>query len=180
MCLPPDQTGWRLGAATPPPPPSISSWKSNACLPLSCLPGILRLDQVSSWFKVGSARTAVLWPFLVFCFLLMLMTVKPQQPPAWIRQVLTQPLFTQAHNKSTTFLGWKIRTHQGGDNEERFSLGLFRFSLVARLDNTSACTKGATTQCFSRFILCSDVFWLLMVGTSQKTNTSCMSNNPLS
>lgn len=110
----------------------------------------------------------------------MLMTVKPRWPPASIHQVLTQPLFTQAHNKSTTFLGREIKTHQGGDNGERFNLELFRFSLVARLDNTSACTKGATTECFSRFVLCCDVFWLLILGKNQKTNTSCMLNNPLS
>lgn len=115
----------------------------------------------------------------MFCFSLMLMTVKPQRPPASIRQVLTQPLFTQAHNKSTPFLGWKIKTHRGGDNGERFNLKLFRFSLVARLDNTSACTKGTTTACFSRFVVCSDVFWLVIPRKTQKTNTSCMLNNPL-
>lgn len=76
----------------------------------------------------------------------MLVTVNPQQPPASSRPVLTQALFTQAHNKSTTFLGRQIRTHRGGDNGDGFTLGLFRFSSVARLDNTSQCTKGATTR----------------------------------
>lgn len=190
MCLPPDQTGWRLRAAggqssstlhvlllPPPPHPQTGNLMP---VPWSCLPGIQRLKQVSSRFKVGSACAAVLWPVFMFCFSLMLMTVKPQRPPAWIRRVLTQPLFTQAHNKSTTFLGREIRTHQGGDNGERFSLGLFRFSLDARLDNTSACTKGATTECFSRFVWCSGVFWLLIRGKSQEPNTSSMLNNPLS
>ena len=149
-------------------------------VPLSCLHGIQRLKQISSWFKVGSACAAVLWPVFMFCFSSMLMTVKPQQPPAFIRQVLTQLLFTQAHNKSTTFLGREIRTHQEGDNGERLSLGLFRFSLVARLDDTSVCTEGATTECFSRFVLCYDVFWLWILGKMQAINTSCMLNNPLS
>lgn len=116
----------------------------------------------------------------MFCFSLMLMTVKPQRPPASICQVLTQPLFTQAHNKSTTYLGQEIKTHRGRDNGERFNLELFRFSLVARLDNTLARTRGATAECFSRFVLCFDVFWLLNRGKGQKTNTSCMLNNPLS
>lgn len=74
------------------------------------------------------------------------MTVNPQQPPAYSRPVLTQALFTQAHNKSTTVLGRQIRTRRGGDNGHGFTSGLFRFSSAARLDNTSQCTKGATTQ----------------------------------
>lgn len=70
----------------PQPPPS-PRWKYNACppVPLSCLPGIQQLKQVSSEFKVGSARAAVLWPFSMFCFSLMLMTVEPRRPPASLR-----------------------------------------------------------------------------------------------
>lgn len=99
-------------------------------------------------------------------FSLMLMTVKPQRPPAWIRRVLTQPLFTQAHNKSTTFLGAGDKSAaRWRDNGERISRGLFRFSLVARLDNTSAWTKGATTGCFSRFV---GFFWRILASASRE------------
>lgn len=159
MCLPPDQTGWRLRTAggqsssallllvsLPSPPLSGNIMP----VPLSCLPRIQQLKQVSSRFKVGSARAAVFWPFSMFCFSLMLMTVKPQRPPASTHQVLTQPLFTQAHNKSTTFLGWEIKTHKGGDNGERFTLELFRFGLVARLDNTWVRTY---QRCNNRMLL---------------------------
>lgn len=63
-----------------------------------------------------------------------------------------------------------------------FALELFRFGLVARLDNTSACTEGATTERFSRFVK-SLMFCCILApdsGEIQKTNTSCMLNNPLS
>lgn len=134
-------------------------------VPLSCLPGIQQLKQVSSRFKVGSAGAAVLWPFFMFCFSLMLMTVKPRRPPASIRRVLTQPLFTQAHNKSTTFLGREIKTHRGGDNGERFNLGLFRFSLVARLDNTSAPYQ----RCINKMLLkVRLLFWCVLAPDSRE------------
>lgn len=58
------------------------------------------------------------------------------------------------------------------DNGKRFHLELFRFGLVARLDNTSTCATGTTTghllKAFLR-VLCSAVFWLLIRGRSQKT-----------
>lgn len=151
-------------------------------VPESCLPGSQRLKQVSGGFKVGSGpRAAALRAVFISCFFsLMLMTVKPQRPPARIRRVLTQPLFTQAHNKSTTFLGAGDKSAaRWRDNGERISRGLFRFSLVARLDNTSAWTKGATTGCFLKVcgvFLPYFGFWF----SGKSLNTSCLLNNPLS
>lgn len=87
--------------ASPPLPPH---WKSNACPPVMVAwNSTAQTSQQSIQGRVGLRSCAL--TLLHVLFSSMLMTVKPQRPPASICQVLTQPLFTQAHNKSTTFLG---------------------------------------------------------------------------
>lgn len=110
----------------------------------------------------------------------MLVTVNPQQPPAYFRPVLTQALFTQAHNKSTTSPGREIRARQGGDNGGGFSFGLFRFSLVARLDNTSDCSKGATTRRSSQGLSRVPKYFGSGFEGEGKRRTQSVLNNPLS
>lgn len=80
------------------------------------------------------------------------------------------------HTQQSALVGGEIRPRRGGDNREGLSLGLFRFSLVARLDTTSEWTKGATTQRLAQGL--SPVFGLRMLGRRQKTPSAL--NNPLS
>lgn len=123
----------------PTPPPA----SSNACPPVT-LAWNSTAQRTQQWLQGRLGPAAVLRPLFILCLSLTLMTLNPQQPPAYFGPVLTRALFTPAHNKST-LLGWEIRTQRGGDNGEGLRLGLFRFSLVARLDTTSEWTKGATT-----------------------------------
>lgn len=100
ICLQPDRD--RLKVKNSRRPELISQLLAGNLKPVplsSSSPGIRQLKQVMGWFKVRSARAAVLWPFSMFCFSLMLMTVKLQWPPASIHRVLTQPVYTSTQQK---------------------------------------------------------------------------------
>lgn len=138
------KSSWRPERVLPSPDPSLETQP----VPLSRLPGIqqLRIQR----FKVGSSLQLCSDPSASPAPPLVLMTGNPQQPPAYFWPPFSHGSCLHQRATKSTFPGWEIRTRRVGDNGESCSLGLFRFSLGARLDTTSEWTKGGTTHSSSQ------------------------------